>query len=267
MPDDNKNIPPSAGEAAKAIAADDLEANEQKVQPVEPKDYEKAKPVAADPYSKTEGIGWKISAIIFAVMAIASCCALVVMVMSKDEAPSNETAKCTDEKSVQEPETPSESDGYTFSFYRSGLKLKLGESMLSLNLDYSSEPPADDTWVERLAIGGLSANTTGAQNIPDYARGRYEFSAGSAEELRSQWAPLAFVDIYEKQYYDETIAQQIEQDDTASWGNVVYSDDQYVVLYSHAQNAFSPEGWEQDWEMASSQAIEAIVKDSANWSK
>ena len=53
------------------------------------------------------------------------------------------------------------------------------------------------------------------------------------------------------------------------WGDIVfvYSDDSYVVVYSHQQNVFSTTDWEQQWEMDTIAALESAAKEPSNWSK
>ncbi len=269
MADDNKNIPPSAGEVAKAIASDDINStNNNTVQSVDPKSYENAKSTMPDPYEKSNNTVWKIMTAIFAVIAIGMSCLCAWMALNKDEKTKCETAIVDETKEETKEETPlNEDDNYSFTFYRSGIKLKLGKSIDRLNLDYSSSAPSTSNWVERLAIGGLTPNTTGAQNIPSFASGSYEFSGGSVDNLAGEWAPLAFLDVYEKTYYDESILPHQSEDGPALWGFVVYSDDQYVVMYAHPQNIVSAETWETEWEIETTNVLQADLKDSANWSK
>ena len=254
---------------AKAIASDDVKESSQTVQSVDPKKYENAKATMEDPYEKSSNAGWKITAVIFAIIAIGTSCACVWMALNKDE-----KTKCEDVAAEAETkdegtkdETISNKDDYYFTFYRSGIKLKLGKSMDRLNLDYSSSAPSTSNWVERLAIGGLTPNTTSAQNTPSFASGSYEFSDSSVDNLAGEWAPLAFLDVYEKTYYDESILPHLSEDGPAQWGFVAYSDDQYVVMYSQPQTVVSVETWETEWEIETTNVLQADLKDSANWSK
>ena len=278
MADDNKTIPPSAGEAAKEIASDDKNEINNQIQSIEPKSYESVKPVMAESSEKKSGnVGWKVSAIIFALIAIGASCACVMMLMKKDgdradraqcEAVAEGETKADD---VEQKTTPEIAGDNVVKFNLSGPKLNLGDGFEFINYAYSASPSFEDRWKERISVGGLSTNIYGAQNIPDFSRGRYEFSTGTQDEIRTQWVPLMNLDLYEKAVWDTNIQPQID-DALANggpnmWGDVVYSDDSYVVVYSHQQNVFSTTDWEKQWEMDTITALESVAKESSNWSK
>ncbi len=280
MTDDNKTMPPSAGEAAKEIASDDKKEISNQMQNIEPKSYENVKPVMAEPSEKKGGnVGWKVSAIIFALIAIGASCACVMMALNKDS-DSADRAKCetvaggeTKADDVEQKTTPEIAGNYEVKFNLSGLKLNLGDGFEFINYAYSSSPSYEDSWKERISVGGLSKNTYGAQNIPDFSRGRYEFSTGTQDELKTQWVPLMNLDLYEKSVWDTNIQPKIDDavanGGPAMWGDIVfvYSDDSYVVVYSHQQNVFSTTDWEQQWEMDTIEALESAAKEPSNWSK
>lgn len=278
MADDNKTIPPSAGEAAKEIASDDKNEINNQIQSIEPKSYESVKPVMAESSEKKSGnVGWKVSAIIFALIAIGASCACVMMALKKDD-DSADRAQCetvaegeTKAGDVEQKTTPEIAGDNVVKFNRSGVKLKLGDNFEFINYAYSSSGSYNDSWYERISVGGLSKNTYGAQNIPDFSRGRYEFSTGTQDEIRTQWVPLINLDLYEKAVWDTNIQPQIDDAEangaSSAWGEVVYSDDNYVVAYTHPQNILSSTDWEQQWEMDTVKALESAAKESSNWSK
>ena len=228
--------------------------------------------------------GWMIAAIICALGFLGTGGYTIYNLVSgnsdtqKDASEGSGTANCDIKEEVSEVTeadtggiAKTQSGDYQVSLFKSGIKLNLGSDFEFINIDYSSNAPYDENWSERLAIGGLSANTTGAQNIPDFATGKYEFTGGAQDELKHEWAALAFLDVYSKSYWDTTIQPAIDEAKAnggpAAWGDVVYSDDEYVVSYTHPQNVLSPAGWEQDWELVTVSALETAIKNSDNWSR
>lgn len=278
MADDNKTIPPSAGEAAKEIASDDKNEINNQIQSIEPKSYESVKPVMAESSEKKSGhVGWKVSAIIFALIAIGASCACVMMALKKD-GDSADRAQCETAAEgearaddVEQKTTPEIAGDNVVKFNRSGVKLKLGDNFEFINYAYSSSGSYNDNWYERISVGGLSKNTYGAQNIPDFSRGRDEYDTESAGNLMTQWLPLMHLNLYQKNIWDTHIQPQIDDAEangaSSAWGEVVYSDDNYVVAYTHPQNILSSTDWEQQWEMDTITALESAAKESSNWSK
>lgn len=278
MTDDIKTMPPSAGEAAKEIASDDKNEISNQMQNIEPKSYENVKPVIAEPSEKKGGnVGWKVSAIIFALIAIGASSACVMIALKKD-GDSADRAQCetiaggeTKAEDAEQKTTPEIAGDNEVKFNLSGLKLKLGDGFEFINYAYSSSPSYNDSWYERISVGGLSKNIYGAQNIPDFSRGRDEYDTESVGNLMTQWLPLMHLNLYQKNIWDTHIQPQI--DDAAAndgpnvWGEVVYSDDNYVVAYTHPQNILSSTDWEQQWEMDTIAALESAAKESSNWSK
>ena len=226
--------------------------------------------------------GWMAAAIIFAIGFLGTGGYIAYDALNKDGGQKNDTAsgsnaqtKCDVAEGTDKNETgdiaQNQSGDYVFSFMKSGIKLNIGSDYEFVNYAYSSSPSYDDAWSERVSIGGLSKNTYGYQNIPDFSRGRYQFAGGTEEELRTEWVALMHLDVYSKSYWDEHIQPSIEETMTNGgpnmWGDLVYSDDNYVILYSHPQNIFSSTDWEQQWEMDTTKALENAAKNSDNWSK
>lgn len=290
MADDNKNIPPSAGEAAKEIMDDDKNAVENKVETVDRKTYEDSKKLAsAVDYGNKSGAGWKVATLLLAIVAIGACGACVYMSLNEsnggssndsnrtkcdvkvadgvDNVEKGDTVETTDSPNI----TRTDSGEYILTFLESGISVNLGSNYEFINYSYSASAPFDDNFSERINIGGLSKNTTGAQNIPEYASGRYEFGGGTAEDLKRDWSSLVYLDVYSKTYYDANIQPKIDEikanGGPVMYGTEVYRDDDYVVVYSHAQNSMSQTDWEQEWEMATFHELENAVKNSANWSR
>ena len=272
MSDDNKNIPPSAGEAAKGIVEDDKNS-------VETPQVTEAKPVtraiATEEKPKGEAMGWKISAVIFAVMALGASAACFYFATTKDGSGSDSTGtRCIEAienvDTVEKGETgdiaTSTSDDFVVDFYKSGLKLNLGSDFEFINLSYSASPSSDMNYVERVAIGGLSKNTTGAQNIPDFARGEIEAYNGG----NNTWMPLAIITIYDRAYWDTNMQPGIDEAEAngvATSASKWYKDEKYAVSYSHPQAVVSSEDWERDWELATVEAMQKAIENTSNWSK
>lgn len=289
MSDDNKNIPPSAGEAAKEIMDNDKNTAENKVASVNPATYKDSKKLATTVGSNNKGgAGWKIATLLLAIVAIGACGACVYMSLSEGDGVSKDSngTKCDIDvadgvDNVEKGDTVGTADSpnitktdsgeYIVTFLESGISVNLGNNYEFINYSYSASAPYDEGYSERINIGGLSKNTTGAQNIPDYSRGRYEFSGGNADQLKTEWVSLVYLSVYNKTYYDTNIQPKIDENNANGgpvlYGSEVYRDNDYVVVYSHTQNSMSQTDWEQEWEMATYHELENAVKNSANWSR
>ena len=233
--------------------------------------------------AKGSSKGWMVAAIIFGLGFLGTGGYSIYNAMNnggtQQDSTSNGGTKCDVKEEVSGTDgvdtgtiAKTQSGDYQVTLFKSGIKLNLGSGFEFINVDYSSSAPYDENWSERLAIGGLSTNTTGAQNVPDFATGKYEFAGGGTQdELKHEWAALAFLDVYSKSYWDTNIQPKIDEaaanGGPAMWGTIVYSDDDYVVSYTHPQNVLSPAGWEQDWEMATVSALETAIKNTDNWSR
>ena len=273
MADDNKNIPPSAGEAAKVIVDEDKAMNENAQQVSEAKPVSYAAPAQAK--SNGGATGWKVASIVFAIIALGAGVACFYFATTKGGDASDSTGtKCAETiQNVEQTEkgetgdiaTSAEGD-YVVNFYKSGLKLNLGSGFEFINLSYSASPSSGQNYVERVAIGGLSKNTTGAQDIPAFARGEIEaYNSGD-----NTWTPLAILTIYDRAYWDANIQPGIDEAEAngvATSESKWYKDEKYAVSYSHPQGVVSPEGWQRDWELASVEALQAAIENTDNWSK
>ena len=290
MADDNNKIPPSAGEAAKEIMDDDKNTAENKVETVDRNTYEDSKKLAtAVDYGNKSGTGWKVATLILAIVAIGACGACVYMSLNEstgsssndngktkcnvavedglDDVEKGDTGTTTDSPNI----TRTDTGDYVLTFLESGISVNLGSNYEFINYSYSASAPYDDDWSERINIGGLSKNTNGYQNIPEYAGGRYEFGGGTADDLKREWSPLVYLSVYSASYYDTNIQPKIDEFNQnggpVMYGSEVYRDNDYVVVYSHTQNSMSQTDWEQEWEMATFQELENAVKNSENWSR
>lgn len=282
MADDNKNIPPSAGEAAKEIMEDDKDVAENKVETVDRKTYEDSKKLAsAVDYGNKSGAGWKVATLLLAIVAIGACGACVYMSLNESNGGSSNDSNRTkcDVKvadgvdNVEKGDTgdiaTSTSSDVVLKFKKSGINLNMGSKFTVLNSAYSQDPVGNP--YEQIVLGGLSENTTGAQNIPDFATGNlptYDFNEASET---GYWMVMATLSVYEKSWWDamgvDNDIAEAEANGVAPAYNIVYRDDNYIISYNHPQNVVSDEGWARDWEVATHDAFEAIFKDSANWSK
>ena len=290
MTDDNKNIPPSAGEAAKAIVEEDRLATETTVQAVNRETYEDSKKFAmAEDVVSKKNTGWKIATVLLGIVAIGACGACVYMSLNEgtistsndkgrtkcdvstendiDDANKNETGDIAGSPNISRTDTGE----YILTFLESGLSVNLGSNYEFINYSYSASAPAGDGWSERINIGGLSKRSDDAQDIPTYSRGRYEYNGGTAEKLEYEWAALAYLNVYNATFYDTNIQPMIDEADQnggpVAYGDVIYRDDNYVVTFSHNQSIMSQSEWEQSWENETYETLKAAVTNTENWSK
>ncbi|GEM_PF-5288230 len=288
MSEEEKEMPLSAGQAAAEIVNDNENADPSKEEAKEMP--EEAKPVSS--FQSTEGLpvakkskgtGWKVATFIFLILTLcgAGFSAYLILVKDNPITSSNNTAengtkcKAPEETKPEEGTTPTPCEGAvvdsgTISFKKSGLKLRLSDNYEFINYSYSSSSPYDQNWIERVAIGGLSKNTNGAQNIPDFSRGAYEFNGGTEDDFRKEWSALAIITVLPRSYWDTNVQPMVDeaQANGVAVANIaVYKDDNYVVQYTHPQNVVSKTDWEQEWEMTTIETLENDIKNTNNWSK
>lgn len=289
MSEEEKEMPLSAGQAAAEIVNDNENADpskeEKKEMPEETKPVSNFKATEGIP-KKSSGTGWKVATFIFLILTLcgAGFSAYLILVKDNPITSSNNTAengtKCKtpeetkpEEGTTPAPATPCEgvvADDRAILLRKSGIKLKLSDNYEFINYSYSSSSPYDQNWTERLAIGGLSKNTNGYQNIPDFSRGTKEFSGGTIEDAKADWSSLATIFVYTRSYWDAQIQPVIDEaqaNGAGNGGNVVYKDDEYVVQYMHPQDVISMTDWEKEWEMTTVQTLENDIKNTNNWSK
>lgn len=288
MSEEEKEMPLSAGQAAAEIVNDNENADpskeETKEMPEETKPVSSFQSTEGLPVAKkSKGTGWKVATFIFLILTLcgAGFSAYLIIVKDNPITSSNNTAenntKCEtpEETKPEEGTTPTPCEGTfadsgTISFKKTGLKLRLSDNYEFINYSYSSSAPYDENWTERLVIGGLSKNTYGYQNIPDFSRGTHEYTGGTREDIKKDWSVLATINVYSRSYWDAQIQPRIDEAETngiAVSGTVVYKDDDYVVQYTHPQNVVSETDWEQEWETTTTQTLENDIKNTNNWSK
>ncbi len=288
MSEEEKEMPLSAGQAAAEIVNDNENADpskeEKKEMPEETKPVSNFQSTEGLPVAKkSKGTGWKVATFIFLILTLcgAGFSAYLILVKDNPITSSNNTTengtkcKTPEETKPEEGTTPTPCEGTfvdsgTISFKKTGLKLKLSDNYEFINYSYSSSAPYDQNWIERVAIGGLSKNTNGAQNIPDFSRGAYEFNGGTEDDFRKGWSALAIITVFSRSYWDSNIQPMIDeaQANGVAAANVeVYKDDDYVVQYTHPQSIMSMTDWEQEWEMTTTQTLENDIKNTNNWSK
>ena len=288
MSEEEKEMPLSAGQAAAEIVNDNENADpskeETKEMPEETKPVSSFQSTEGLPVAKkSKGTGWKVATFIFLILTLcgAGFSAYLILVKDNPITSSNNTAenntkcKAPEETKPEEGATPTPCEGTvvdsrTISFKKSGLKLRLSDNYEFINYSYSSSSPYDQNWIERVAIGGLSKNTNGAQNIPDFSRGTYEFNGGTEDDFRKEWSALAIITVLPRSYWDTNVQPTIDeaQANGVAVANIaVYKDDDYVVQYTHPQNIVSKTDWEQEWEITTTQTLENDIKNTNNWSK
>lgn len=288
MSEDEKEMPLSAGQAAAEIVNDNENADpskeEKKEMPEETKPLSSFQSTEGLPVAKkSKGTGWKVATFIFLILTLcgAGFSAYLILVKDNPITSSNDTAengtkcKAPEETKPEEGATPTPCEGTfadsgTISFKKTGLKLRLSDNYEFINYSYSSSAPYDENWTERLVIGGLSKNTYGYQNIPDFSRGAYESNGRTEDDFRKGWSALATITVFPRSYWDTNIQPIIDEaqaNGVAAANVVVYKDDDYVVQYTHPQSIMSMTDWEQEWEMATTQTLENDIKNTNNWSK
>ena len=277
MPENEKEIPISAGQAAVEFANDNDNNDPSKKEEImqDSKPSQNYTPVDSAPVAKkSSGTGWKVATFVFLILTLcgAGFCTYLIAVKDNPITGTNNDAvssqkKCTEEKEATTPSdsndsgdiadstvTKDESGNVKFKFLKSGFVLNLGSDFETINYEYSSEPTGA---IERLYIGGLSKNTTGAQNYPEFAIG----DNNNGAEGGHSWANLAVVTVYTKASYESISANGVASPATKVWEN-----GDYVVTYSHPQNIISTDDWSKQWEEATVQALETAIKNEANWS-
>ena len=275
MPEE-KEIPTSAGKAAAEFTNDNENVDpSQNIPKREERDYSSLDEMPTK--KKSAGKGWKAASFIFLILALcgAGFCAYLILVKDnpitgcqsntehsttatkcdvKEEASNNTTPEAT-------PEISENSNGdFVFTFKKSGLKLNLGSDFETINYEYSSEPIG---MIEKLTLGGLSKNTTGAQNYPGFVYGNdNNDTAVTIEEMDRHWDSFASVFIMTNAQYDNLVSSG----ESVYMGEKAYSNDQYTVLYRGPQNVTSQSDWEQDWEVRTANAFKEAILNESNWS-
>lgn len=275
MPEE-KEIPTSAGKAAAEFTNDNENVDpSQNIPKREERDYSSLDEMPTK--KKSAGKGWKAASFIFLILALcgAGFCAYLILVKDnpitgcqsntehsttttkcdvKEEANNNTTPEAT-------PEISENSNGdFVFTFKKSGLKLNLGSDFETINYEYSSEPIG---MIEKLTLGGLSKNTTGAQNYPGFVYGNDNSDvAVTIEEMNNHWDSFASVFIMTNAQYDNLVSSG----EGVYMGQKAYSNDQYTVLYRGPQNVTSQSDWEQDWEVRTANAFKEAILNESNWS-
>lgn len=291
MPEE-KEIPTSAGKAAAEFANDNENIDpSQNVPKREERDYSSLDEMPTK--KKSAGKGWKAATFIFLILALcgAGFCAYLILVKDnpitgcQSNTEHNTTAtKCdvkeenkTEDPIAQEgaePDTsidvlPDTSNDYVVQFKKSGIKLNLGSKYTVINASYAQQP--SNNAYETVLLGGLSENTSGAQNMPNFAVGSIPAKDFSLAEQSDYWLVMETIYVYNKSWWDaQGMDQKIagaEANGVATSYNVIYRDDEYVVTYTHPQNIMSDAGWQRDWEEATYKAFEQTLTDSANWTR
>lgn len=283
MSEEEKEMPLSAGQAAAEIVNDNENADpskeETKEMPEETKPVSSFQSTEGLPVAKqSKGTGWKVATFIFLILTLCGAGFSAYLILVKDNPITGCTSLNTDHVTtatkcdVKEeannnttpestPEISENSNGdFVFTFKKSGLKLNLGSNFETINYEYSSEP---NGMIEKLTLGGLSKNTTGAQNYPGFVYGNDNSDvAVTIEEQNNHWDSFASVFIMTNAQYDNLVSSG----EGVYMGQKAYSNDQYTVLYRGPQNVTSQSDWEQDWEVRTANAFKEAILNESNWS-
>jgi len=226
--------------------------------------------------------GWMITAIICALGFLGTGGYTIYNLVSgnngtqKDTSEGGGTANCDIKDEISGADNTdtgtiaqNQSGDYTVKFRESGISLNLGSKFTVINYAYSQWPAGNAS--EQIVLGGLSENTWGYQNLPNYAVGSIPATGFDGADGADYWLGMATLSVYQKTWWEaqdmDGKAAEAEANGVSVNYQVVYRDEDYIVTYTHPQNAISSDGWEREWEDATSEAFETIFNDSNNWSR